>query len=113
MYREILLAPEDCTLHRFIWRKNLDEPWQDYEMRRVTFGVTSSPYVAIKMLQQAANDFGKDYPTASHHIKHNFYVDDFFGGAATAEDAITLTREISTVLNKAGFTIKKWRSSHS
>ena len=113
MYREILLAPEDCTLHRFIWRKNLDEPWQDYEMRRVTFGVTSSPYVAIKTLQQAANDFGKDYPTASHHIKHNFYVDDFFGGAATAEDAITLTREISTVLNKAGFTIKKWRSSHS
>ena len=43
MYREIALSPEDRALHRFLWRANPSEPWTDYEMLRVTFGVTASP----------------------------------------------------------------------
>ena len=111
MYREILLSPSDRSLHRFLWRASPSEAWVDYEMLRVTFGVTASPYVAIKTLQQASKDFGKDHPEAQHHIENSFYVDDFFAGAATPEKAITLRKEISAILSKAGFTIKKWRSS--
>ena len=37
----------------------------------------------------------------------------FFGGAETAEEASILREEISTILSKAGFNIKKWRSSSS
>ena len=107
MYREILLSPEDKALHRYLWRADPSQPWVDYEMLRVTFGVTASPYVAIKTLQQASKDFGKDHPEASHHIENSFYVDDFFAGASTTEKAITLRKEISTILAKAGFTIKK------
>ena len=43
MYREIMLAPEDQQLHRYIWREDTTQPWKDYQMKRVTFGVTSSP----------------------------------------------------------------------
>ena len=111
MYREILLSPEDRSLHRFLWRKNPSDEWTDYEMLRVTFGVTASPYVAIKTLQQAANDFGKGHPEAQSHIKESFYVDDFFAGASTPQEAIKLRQEISDILSEAGFTIKKWRSS--
>ena len=111
MYREILLHPDDRSMHRYIWREQPTEPWRDYEMLRVTFGVTSSPYLAVKTLQQAAKDFGSDYPEASYHIQHSFYVDDFFGGAETPEDAIKLRKDISHVLSQAGFTIKKWRSN--
>ena len=113
MYREILLSPEDRSLHRFMWRATPDNEWTDYEMLRVTFGVTASPYVAIKTLQQAANDFGKGHPEAQSHIKESFYVDDFFAGAATPQEAIKLRQEISDILSQAGFTIKKWRSSSS
>ena len=111
MYREILLSPEDRPYHRYLWRKELTEPWQDWEMQRVTFGVTSSPYLAIKTLIQTALDHGKAYPLAQEHIQGSFYVDDFFGGASTDEEAIVLRKQMNEVLTQGGFTIKKWRSS--
>ena len=64
MYREVLLNPEDRQLHRFIWRPQQDQPYVDYCMNRVTFGVAASPYLAVKTLQQAAKDFGEDFPQA-------------------------------------------------
>ena len=94
MYREILLSAEDRALHRYIWRKEVGEPWVEYEMQRVTFGVTASPYVAIKTLQQAAKDFGDPYPIAQAHILDSFYVDDFLAGAATpkAQPSLSLKK---------------------
>ena len=57
MYREVLLSPEDRQLHRFLWRPQQDQPFVDFCMNRVTFGVAASPYLAVKTLQQAAKDF--------------------------------------------------------
>ena len=111
MYREILLSPADRPLHRFLWREDPSQPWTDFEMHRVTFWVTSSPYVAVKTLQQTARDFGRDCPSASFHIENSFYVDDFFAGADSVEQAIVLREQVTAILAKAGFTIKKWRSS--
>ena len=90
MYREVALAPEDKDLHRFIWRAKPEEPVQDYRMTRVTFGVSASPYLAVRTLQQAATDHGEGYPVAVQHILRSFYVDDLLAGAATPEDAISL-----------------------
>ena len=111
MYREILLSPVDRPLHRFLWRRELSEPWQDYQMERVTFGVTSSPYMAIRTLMQTATDFGQSFPQAQKHIRESFYVDDFFGGADTVQEAELLRKQISEILSQGGFCIKKWRSS--
>ena len=111
MYREILLSPEDRPLHRFLWRAEVTKPWVDYEMHRVTFGVTSSPYLAIKTLMQTAKDFGCEYPEAKRHIEESFYVDDCFSGADTPSEASQLRLDISNILFQAGFRIKKWRSS--
>ena len=111
MYREILLSPVDRPLHRFLWRKELTDPWKDYEMQRVTFGVTSSPYMAIKTLMQTATDFGQSFPQAQRHIRESFYVDDFFGGADTTTEASLLRKQITDILSQGGFNIKKWRSS--
>ena len=111
MYREILLSPVDRPLHRFLWRRELTQPWQDYEMQRVTLGVTSSPYMAIKTLFQVATDFGQSYPEAQRAIRESFYVDDFFGGADTEQEAVLLRKQLNIILTKGGFTLKKWRSS--
>ena len=113
MYREVLLHPEDRPLHRFIWRPNEDSQWKDYEMSRVTFGVAVSPYLAVKTLQQAAQDFGKDYPQAQWHIRNSFYVDDLMGGADTPKDAIELYHNLCHILSQASFHLRKWRSNSS
>ena len=80
-------------------------------MNRVTFGVKSSPYVAVQTLQQAAVDFGEGYPETVEHITKSFYVDDLIAGADTIEDAIKLQGELSSILSKAGFDLRKYRSS--
>ena len=111
MYREVELAPEDRDLHRFIWRPTTEEPIQDYRMTRVTFGVSASPYLAIRTLQQTARDHGSDHPVAFNHIMSSFYVDDFIAGAQTEEDAIKLFTNLRSILQRGGFNLCKWRSS--
>ena len=79
MYREILLSPPDQQYHRFLWRAQVDQAVQTYCMNRVTFGVASSPYLAVQTLQQAASDYGQEYHVAQYHINNSFYVDDWWG----------------------------------
>ena len=111
MYREIQLVPEDRDLHRFVWRENSASPLKDYRMCRVTFGVSASPFLAIRTLHQAADDHGERYPGAVKHVKESFYVDDFLGGANTAEEAIELHNQLLQVLQPANLHLRKWRSS--
>ena len=111
MYREIRLCPADKDLHRFVWREDPAAPLKDYRMTRVTFGVSASPFLAVRTLQQTAVDHGEDYPRATQHILESFYVDDFLGGADNPEEAIQLFHQLRAVLKKGGFDLRKWRSS--
>ena len=111
MYREVMLHPEDQPLHRFVWRQKTNEDWQEYQMTRVTFGVTSSPYLAVKTLQTTGQEFGNEDPTAQWHILKSFYVDDLMAGADTIKEAIALYQSLKTILSHASFNLKKWRSS--
>ena len=49
-------------------------------MNRLTFGVSASPYLAVRTLQQVAQDHGQDLPLVSKHMKTSFYVDDLMAG---------------------------------
>ena len=111
MYREILLSHTDRQLHRFVWRPHPDQPLADYCMNRLTFGVSCSPYLAVRTLQQAAADFSTTDSPASWHIRKSFYVDDLLGGADTVEEALTLYSDLKHVLARGGFNLRKWRSS--
>ena len=111
MYQAVELAEENRDLHRFLWRTTPEEPINDYQMTRVTFGVSSSPYLAVGALQQTALDFGHDYPLAKPHMTTSFYVDDLLAGANTPEQASLLQQELRALLLRGGFDLRKWRSS--
>ncbi len=64
----------------------------DMRMTRVTFGVTSSPFLATQVLRQVAKDHQEQYPRAAKIIA-NFYVDDCLTGAATSTEAIEVQEE--------------------
>ena len=113
MYRAVHLDPADRDLHRFLWRENPDLPLRDYRMTRVTFGVTSSPYLAIRTLQQTAHDFKAQYPLAAPLVSSSFYVDDLLTGAETPEQMLSIHQSIRGLLSKGGFDLRKWRSSSS
>ena len=111
MYRQILLTPEDQHYHRFYHQTAPDKPPQVYCMNRVTFGVTCSPFLAVRTLQQTATDFGKDYPETQKHINQSFYVDDLLGGADSIDETKSLYKQLAETLQKGGFTLRKYRSS--
>ena len=69
MYREVELLPSDRDLHRFVWRPTPQDAIQDFRMTRVTFGISASPYLAIKTLRKTAEDHGADHPIATAHVR--------------------------------------------
>ena len=95
---------------RLTWRANLESPISDFRMTWVTFGVASSPYLAVQALQQTALDFGEEFPKSRPHIKFSLYVDDLLAGADTLEEATLLQEELQGVLLKGGFDLRKWRT---
>ena len=78
MFLQIGLKEEDRDSHRYLWR-NLDPDATPkiYRMTRVTFGVISSPFLAICATQEHARRCKETFPEASDEILRNTYVDDF------------------------------------
>ena len=102
MYREVELSEPDRDFHRFLWRSTPEKVIQDYRMTRVTFGVSASPYLAVRTLQQTAADHGQDHPEAAQHVRSSFYVDDLLAGANSVEAALQLYSDLRTILKRGG-----------
>ena len=100
MFREVGLHPEDRDLHRFL-QSGPDGKLQDMRMTRVTFGVTSSPFLATQVLRQVAKDYQKQYPRASDIVRKQFYVDDCLTGASTVKEAAEIREELNELLATA------------
>ena len=109
MFREILLHPDE-DYHRYLVR-NSQGNIQDWRMLRLTFGVASSPFLAKRVLRQLAEDYKEDYPTASSIILSSFYVDDSLTGADTVQEAEDIRSQLCSLLQKAGMTLRKWRTN--
>jgi hypothetical protein len=46
-------------------------------------------------------------------LKNDFYVDDLLSGTSTLEDATVMQKELSSLLQTAGLTLRKWASNQS
>ncbi len=110
MFREIVLHPDERNYHRFVFRTD-NGHLVSARMRRLTFGVTSSPYLATQTLHKLAEECRQQYPLASHTIRHLFYVDDCLAGADTFNQAKELVNELIPALSSIGMTLRKFRSN--
>ena len=59
-------------------------------MTRVTFGVSSSAFIANMAVKRNAIDFAHKYPLAAKVVEDSFYVDDCLTGADSVELGIQL-----------------------
>ena len=73
MFREVGLVEEDRDLHRFL-HKNIAGKIVDLRMSRVTLGITSSPFLAMQVLHQLADEYASLHPAAAKEIKQSFYL---------------------------------------
>ncbi|XP_061718193.1 uncharacterized protein LOC133525819 [Cydia pomonella] len=94
MYRNILVREIDRDFQRILWRQSPEEPLRDYRLRTVTFGVSSSPYLALRTIKQLAYDEAKHFPLASPVLLNDVFVDDVVTGADTTAEALALQQEL-------------------
>ncbi|XP_055522948.1 uncharacterized protein LOC129717128 [Wyeomyia smithii] len=111
MYRQILVDERDTPLQRIIWRNSPEDPLDTYELKTVTYGTASAPFLATRVLQKLADDEQNNFPEAASVLRKDFYVDDLFSGSSTETDAITLRNELETILARGGFQLRKWASN--
>ncbi|XP_028042654.1 uncharacterized protein LOC114252370, partial [Bombyx mandarina] len=83
MYRQILVTKPDADYQRILWRIDPNLKVKDYRLLWVTFGTASAPFLAVRTLQQVAEDEGKGFPEATRMIMEDFWMDDLLSGNDT------------------------------
>ena len=111
-YHQIKLHPSHTDFQRLVWRKRPEDPFKDLRFTRVTFGVTTAPFLAIRCLRQLGEENMEKFPLAHHSIQNDFLVDNLLSGADTMEGVLKVKREITEVLKKGQFPLQKWASNH-
>ena len=119
MFLQIEVDPEDRKYLRFLWRDPEDPKalTKVYQFRTLIFGAADSPFQAISCLQQLVKDrlleaglttFEK---RACDTILKDTYVDDVTTGGASVEEAFRMFVELSKLLGRGHFQIRKWATN--
>ena len=61
MFRQILVHEKDRRFQRTLWRFSSDEQVKSCSLNTVTYGMFSSPYLAIRVMKQLAEDKGPNF----------------------------------------------------
>lgn len=111
MYRQILVTDSQRSLQQILWREDPSNHLQSYKLNTITYGLSSSPFLATRCLTQLASETShKDVEFA---IAHDFYVDDLLTGADSIEQTVHLCNGIINTLHTAKFSLRKFQSNES
>lgn len=110
MYRQIVIHPADRHYQQILWGAT-DSP-RSYQLTTVTYGLTSAPYLALRVLQQLAMDEEHAFPLASEIVRTEMYVDDVLSGANTPHDAQAKALQLTELLRAGGFKLQKWSANN-
>ena len=109
-----MLAEADRRYHRLLWR-DLDterEP-EVYEAVRLVFGDRASPYLAQYVMRRHAEELRDEYKLAAPILLNETYMDDILDSADTVNEAVRARRELSELLGRAGFQVRRWCSNNA
>ncbi|CAB0018733.1 unnamed protein product, partial [Nesidiocoris tenuis] len=111
MFRQIRHPESDHDMLRIVWRNSSDEPIQDFALCTVTYGTTSAPFLANRVVQHLAEEGSVSHPTASRILREHTYVDDVHGGGSSLEEALLARTELIDLLGSAQLELRKWASN--
>ncbi|XP_026462699.1 uncharacterized protein LOC113365338 [Ctenocephalides felis] len=114
MYRNIWVRKQDRKYQKILWRPFPDAPIGIYELNTVTFGLSSSPFQAIRTIKQLSRDECSKYSQSiSRILENDVYIDDVVTSIDSLDSAKTICEGLQTVLSSGGFELKKWESNNS
>ena len=112
IFLQTKIADKDQDSHRYLWRdmKTDDQP-KVIRMKRATFEVNCSPFLAIAAVQNHAKILKGQCPVAASEVIDSMYVDDCFTGAENIEKTIKLQVSLFSIMKSGGFHLVKWDSN--
>ncbi|XP_054721263.1 uncharacterized protein LOC129231040 [Uloborus diversus] len=111
MYRQILVSDEDQPYQQIVWRYNAEDKIQTYRLKTVTYGLASASFLATRCIKQIALDTPN--PKISRILQEDLYMDDLLSGSSNFSDAISICKNIASILQSYGFNLRKWNSNSS
>lgn len=112
MYRQIWVNKEDRNLQLILWRENVNQPIQTYQLNTVTYGTRAAPYLATRCLVKLADEYQNQYPYGASSLRRDFYVDDGLIGADSIPEALIIQQQLIEILRTSGMKLKKWCSNN-
>ncbi|XP_011884101.1 PREDICTED: uncharacterized protein LOC105571245 [Vollenhovia emeryi] len=112
MFRQILVDHRDRNLQLILWRDEKTQCQQLYKLNTVTYGTASAPFLSMRCLKELANIYKREFPLAAKAIEEDFYMDDVLSGGPTLKSAITLQTQLTEMLARGHFPLRKWRANH-
>ncbi|XP_036146050.1 uncharacterized protein LOC118646705 [Monomorium pharaonis] len=109
MYRQVLVHENDRRYQRVLWRRG--GKIETFQLNTLTFGVSSSPFLAIRTIQKFAEDERASFPKAAEILKSHLYVDDLLTGANSIDECRNIRDQIIALLAAGGFSIRQWASN--
>ncbi|XP_044317958.1 uncharacterized protein LOC123038150 isoform X2 [Drosophila rhopaloa] len=111
MYRCINIHKKDAQFQRILWKTDNTVQVEEYACCTVMFGTSCAPYLAIRVMQQLAEDEEHNYPLAANVLKRQMYVDDVLSGANSISDAKELQAQVRGMMRRGSFELRKWASN--
>ena len=112
MFLQVSIRGTDRPFHRFLWRSFDTSREPDvYEFQRLMFDNTASPFCSQYVLQTHAASYSAKYDKAAETVACSMYFDDVLDLAETVQDAKLLHCQLSELLDKEGFKLRKWSSN--
>ena len=113
MFRQLLVHPSDRDWQCILWRADPSHKLSTFRLNTVTYGTTSAPFLALRVLKQLARDEGERFPLGSQVLLEHSYVDDLLAGGHDLEQALEVQKQLIGILNAGGFQLSKWATNHS
>ena len=112
-YLQLGLNYEDRDVTRFLWLKNINEPFSEENIIvlrscRVIWGIVSSAFLLGATIYHR---LCKEKSPVSSDVERNLYVDNLITGVDTAEEAISYYK-VKTLFSNASMNTCKWASSN-
>lgn len=117
MYRQVMIDPRHRNWQLILWRESINVTIQIFRLTTVTYGMRSSPFLAIRALRQCAHDNTgviDELPrgeAAKNSILSSFYVDDYLSSFSDETTAIQTANDVDTILRCGSFKLRKWNSN--
>lgn len=111
MYRQINIVEAQRPYQRILWRFNKKDQISVYQLNTVTFGVTSSPFLSLRIVKQLIQDESDLFPEVIEYVQRDMFMDDLLVSLPNIDIAIKLQPQLVEFFKAGSFEMVKWISN--